>query len=59
MFHDRSKHIEIRDMIHKGAIKLQYVSNNEKVANGLMKPLSQLKFKHFRYNLGVVRKDIP
>ena len=25
----------------------------------LMKPLSQVKFKHFRDKLGVVRKDLP
>ena len=25
----------------------------------LTKPLSRIKFKHFRDNLGVVRKDLP
>ena len=34
MFHDRVNHIEIgyvyiRDMVHQGAMKLQYVSTNE------------------------------
>ena len=34
LFHDKTKHIEIRyfnirDMVQKGAIKLQYVSTNE------------------------------
>ena len=38
VFHDKSKHIEIRyfyirDMVLKGAIKLQYVSTNDQVAN--------------------------
>ena len=64
MFHDRSKHIEIRyfyirDMIQKGAIKLQYVSIDGQVVDVLMKPLSQVKFEHFRDKLGVVQKDLP
>ena len=59
MFHDKSKHIEIRyfdirDMMQKGAIKLQYVSNDEQVADVLTKPLSRVKFEHFRDKLGVV-----
>ena len=45
VFHDRSKHIEIRyfyirDMMQKGAIKLQYVSTDEQVTDVLTKPLS-------------------
>ena len=45
VFHDKSKHIEIRyfyirDMIQKGAIKLQYVSTNEQVVDVLTKPMS-------------------
>ena len=64
MFHDRSKHIEIRyfyirDMMQKGAIKLQYVSTDEQVADMLMKPLSRVKFEYFRDKLGVVQKDLP
>ena len=64
VFHDRSKHIEIRyfyirDMMQKGAIKLQYVSTDEQVADVLTKPLSQVKFEYFRYKLGVVQKDLP
>ena len=52
VFNDRSKHIEIRyfyirDMMQKGAIKLQYVSTDEQVADILTKPLSQVKFEHF------------
>ena len=64
VFHDRSKHIEIRyfyirDMMQKEAIKLQYVSTDEQVADVLTKPLSRVKVKHFRDKLGVVRKDLP
>jgi hypothetical protein len=63
-FHDESKHIEIRylfirDMLQRGAIKLQYVSTNEQVVDVLTKPLSRVKFEHFRDKLGVVRKDLP
>ena len=59
MFHDRLKHIEIwylyiRDMMQKGAIKLQYVSTDEQVADVLTKPLSRIKFKYFQDKLGVV-----
>ena len=46
-------------MVQKGAIKLQYVSIDEQVADVLTKPLSQVKFEYFRDKLGVVRKDFP
>ena len=49
-FHDKSKHIEIRyfyirDMVQKRAIKIQYVSTDEQVADVLTKPLSRVKFE--------------
>jgi hypothetical protein len=64
VFHDKSKHIEIRyhyirDMVQRGAIKLQYVGTDEQVADVLTKPLSRVKFEHFRDKLGIVRKDLP
>ena len=45
VFHDKLKHIEIqyfyiRDMVQKGAIKLQYVCIDEQVVDLLTKPLS-------------------
>ena len=45
VFHDKSKHIEMRyfyiwDMVHKGAIKIQYISIDEQVSDLLKKPLS-------------------
>jgi hypothetical protein len=63
-FHDESKHIEIqylfiRDMLQRGAIKLQYLSTDEQVADVLTKPLSHVKFEHFQDKLGIVRKDLP
>ena len=59
VFHDKSKHIEIRyfyirDMIQKGAINLHYVSTDEQVVDVPTKPL--LKFEHFRDKIGVVWK---
>ena len=58
IFHDRSKHIElkyhfIRDMVQRGAIKLQYIHTDEQIADILTKPLSFGKFVHFRDELGV------
>jgi hypothetical protein len=60
IFHDRSKHIEIiyhfiRDRIQKGAVKLQYISTDEQVADILTKPLEKGKFVFFRDKLGVVQ----
>ena len=46
-------------MVQKGAINLQYVSNDEKVVNVLTKPLSRVKFEYFHDKLGVVQNDIP
>ena len=63
VFHDNSKHIEIwyfciRDMVQKGAIKIQYVSTDEQVVDVMIKSLSRVKFEYFHDKLGVVRKDI-
>ena len=46
-------------MVQKGAIKIQYVSTNEQVADVLIKPLSRVKFEYFHDKLGVVQKDFP
>jgi hypothetical protein len=58
-FHDKLKHIKIRyqyirDMVQRGAVKLQYVGIDEQVAYVLTKPLSHVKFEYFRDNLDVV-----
>ena len=60
VFHDKSKHIEIkyhyiRDMMQRGAVKLQYVAIEEQIADVLMKPLARLKFEYFREKLGVLQ----
>lgn len=59
MFHDRSKHIEmryhfIRDMVQRGAMRLQYIPMDEKIEDVLTKPLSSTKVTYFRDKLGMV-----
>ena len=63
MFHDKSKHIEIkyhyiRDMVQRGSVKLQYVAMEEQIANVLMKPLARVKFKYFRDKLHVLQIEV-
>ena len=58
VFHDKSKHIEIkyhsiRDMVHRGAVNLQYVASDDQIADVLMNPLARVKFEYFREKLGV------
>jgi hypothetical protein len=62
VFHDRSKHIEIKyyflcDKVQRGEVVLQYISTNEQTANILPKPLSKIKFAYLRDKLGLV--EIP
>ena len=59
VFHDRSKHIEIRyhfirDYVQRCAVSLQYISTDEHVAYILTKSLGRGKFFFFRDKLGVV-----
>jgi len=60
VFHDRSKHIDIRyhsirDYVQRGIVKLEFVSTDEQVADILTKALPRGKHVHFRDKLGVVR----
>ena len=64
VFHDKSKHIEIkyhyiRDMVQKGVVKLQYAMAEEKIADALTKPLARMKFEYFREKLGVLQIKVP
>jgi hypothetical protein len=59
VFYDKSKHIEIRyhyirDMVERGALKLQYISTDEQVVDVLTKPLSRVNFEYFQDKLGIV-----
>jgi hypothetical protein len=56
VFHDRSKHIEIRyhyirDMVQRGALKLHYISTDEQVVDVLTKPLSHVSLSTFEISL--------
>ena len=60
MFHDRSKHIDmrhhfIRDMVYRGAMRLQYIRTDEKIVYVFTKPLSLTKCVYFRYKLGIAK----
>ena len=61
IFHDRSKHIDIkyhfiRDMVQRGTIRLDHIGTDEQVADILTKPLGKVKFLTFRENLGIVER---
>eukprot|EP00253_Pinus_taeda_P033674 PITA_33674 len=60
VFHDRSKHIEIkyhfiRDYVQKGVVKLEYISTNEQAVDIFTKALPRGKHVYFRDKMGVVR----
>ena len=64
VFHDKSKHIEIkfhyiRDMVQRGAVKLQYMEIEEQIADVVTKPLARVKFDYFKERLGVIQIEIP
>jgi hypothetical protein len=59
MFHDMSKHIEIKyyflcDKFHRGEVVLQYISIDEQTIDILTKTLSKIKFAYLRDKLGLV-----
>ena len=58
VFHDRSKHIEmryhyVRDMVQKNILSIQYVLTTKQTAYIFTKPLSLTKFVYFQDKLGV------
>ena len=64
MFHDKSKHVEIkyhyiRDIVQRGAVKLQFVATDEHIADLLMKPLARVKFECFKEKLGILQIEVP
>lgn len=59
MFHDKSKHIEIRyhyirDMVQRGVVRLHHISTDEQIADILTKALPKGKFLVFREQLGLM-----
>jgi hypothetical protein len=62
VFHDKSKHIEIRHhfirkRVQKGAVKLLYFPMDQQVVDILTKPLAKGKFETFRDRLGLVQNS--
>jgi hypothetical protein len=59
VFHDRSKHIEIkyhyiRDMVQRRTVHVKYLPTHENIADIFTKPLSKTKFEYFHERLGLV-----
>eukprot|EP00253_Pinus_taeda_P028501 PITA_28501 len=59
IFHDRSKHIEIRyhhikDCVQRGKFRVQYILTKEQTANSLTKALVRSRCVYFKDKLGVV-----
>ena len=59
MFHDRSKHIEIRyhfirDYVQREVVKMQYIPTDEQGTKILTTVLIKGKFLKFQENLGMV-----
>jgi hypothetical protein len=60
VFHAKAKYIEIKhyilyDEVQKREVVLQYISTDEKIADILVKPLSNMKkFVYLRNKLGLV-----
>ena len=52
VFHDRSKHIDIRyhyirDMVQRGAVRLDHIGTDDQVTDILTKPMGKVKFLTF------------
>ena len=59
VFHDRSKHIDIRyhfirDVVQRGVVRLDHIGIDEQFADILTKPLGKVKFLTFRENLRIL-----
>jgi len=62
VFHDRSKHIDIRyhfirDCVQRGIVQLQYIPTDEQVAEILTKALGKAKFIFFKDKMGVLQNS--
>ena len=58
VFHDRSKHIElryhfIRECVEEGRIDIDYICTNDQLADVLTKALGRLKFLELRGRIGM------
>eukprot|EP00253_Pinus_taeda_P029248 PITA_29248 len=64
VFHDRSKHIDIRchfvrDCVQRGVVQSKYTPTGEQAANILTKALGRTKFVYFREKMGMVKNPLP
>jgi hypothetical protein len=62
VFHDRSKHIDMRyhyiqDLFQRKTVKLQYISMSKQVVDILTKPRTSRQFVQLRGKLGVDDND--
>jgi hypothetical protein len=58
VFHDRSKHIDIRDhfirdCVQRRAVRLDYIQTDERMADIFTNALSRQKFEKFRDQMGL------
>lgn len=58
VFHDRSKHIQIRyhfirDCVEEGSVAVEHVRTGDQLADMLTKPLPRLKFLELRERIGL------
>ena len=63
VFHDRSKHIDIRchfirDCVQRGAVQLQYTPTGQQVVGILTKALGKTEFVYFREKMGMIKNPI-
>jgi hypothetical protein len=59
VFHDKSKHVEIKyhyiiDMVQKKAVHVWYLSTHEQATDVFTKPLARTKFEYLCERLGMV-----
>eukprot|EP00253_Pinus_taeda_P032206 PITA_32206 len=60
VFHDRSKHIDIRchfvkDCVQRGVVQLSYTPTGEQVVDILTKALERIKFDYVREKMGMIK----
>lgn len=58
IFHSRMKHLAldyffVRELLQKGAIRVQHISTNDQIADIMTKPLASASFLRFRSKLGL------
>ena len=47
-----------KNLVQRGAVKLQYVATDEQIADVLTQPLARMKFEYFREKLGVLQIEV-